>query len=196
MPYCDQKKAIFLHIPKTGGTTIKGLLKLPKLSSSDPSIRPSPQHLTCALLKDKIGQEKYEAYYKFTFIRNPWARILSTYYWRQTLPKKREVLPFDEFIQLVEHTVRHQNYYELEFGDHFIPQTEYIEKGVDVFKYEHLSTDITSIASKLGLPKPHIPDKKVKPHDAYWNYYSPSSKDIIANIYDQEIKTFEYKFGE
>lgn len=196
MPYCDDKKIIFLHIPKTGGTTVKRVLKIPMLSSADPSLRPSPQHLTCELLKEEIGEEKYESYYKFTFIRNPWARLLSSYFWRQTLPKKREVLPFGDFIKLVEDTVLNENYYKLEFGDHFIPQTNYIDDNVEVFEFKNLSGGLSKVASKLNIAIPLLAEKEVKPHDDYWDYYNLQSRDIVANIYSEEIEKFKFQFGE
>ena len=62
MPYCDEKRVIFLHVPKTGGTTIKRLFGINQLDNPDPTIRPSMQHLTCALLRREIGSEKYEEY--------------------------------------------------------------------------------------------------------------------------------------
>lgn len=196
MPYCDDKKIIFLHIPKTGGTMVKNILKIRFLSSSDPSIRPSPQHLTCELLKDRLGQKKYDQYYKFTFIRNPWARLLSSYFWRQTLPKKRKVLHFFEYIKLVEHTVLNKNYYKLEFGDHYIPQIKYTDENVDVFKYENLSGGIVEVASKLNIPKPIVGNKKVKPYDQYWEYYNKQTQSIVENIYSEEIEKFNFQFGE
>jgi hypothetical protein len=38
MPYCDEKRVIFLHVPKTGGTTIKRLFGIDQLDDPDPGI--------------------------------------------------------------------------------------------------------------------------------------------------------------
>ena len=89
MPYNDQLKTVFLHIPKTGGTTVKRLLGIRQLNSENPVLIPSPQHLTCALLRVSMGHEKYDSYFKFTFVRNPWARLVSDYFWRLSGPKKK-----------------------------------------------------------------------------------------------------------
>ena len=195
MPYNDKKKIIFLHIPKTGGTTIERLFNINLFHSSRSDERPSLQHLTCNMLCEKMGKSKYDSYYKFTFIRNPWARILSTYFWRQTLPKKRPILPFNDFINVVSDTVENNSYYEQEFGDHFIPQIEYTTGVDDIYKYENFSSEINTISSKLNIPISRIPSKNLKHYDHYWDFYDVRNRNIINNLYHEEIERFGYKFG-
>jgi hypothetical protein len=148
------------------------------------------------LLKERLGQKKYDDYYKFTFIRNPWARLLSSYFWRQTLPKKREVLPFFEYIKLAEHTVLNKSFYEFEFGDHFIPQINYIDNNVEVFRYENLGQGVAAVAKKLNLSIPIIGKKEIKPHDQYWKYYNNQTQNIIKDIYREELERFNFQFGK
>ena len=195
MPYCDQKRVIFLHIPKTGGTTIKRLFWIDQLDDPDPNIRPSLQHLTCKLLRERIGSDKYDRYYKFAFVRNPWARIVSDYFWRQQLPKKRPVLPFATFVGNAKKLVDDNNYYEQEFGDHFIPQTQYVVDVDDVFRFEDFEQGVKIVATKLGLEIDPIEEKEPKPHDRYWEYYDESSRSVINEIYIEEIERFGYEFG-
>lgn len=194
MPYCDRKKVIFLHVPKTGGKTVREIFDLPLLYNSDPAIKPSPQHLTCQLLRQRIGGYKYDCYYKFVFIRNPWARIVSSYFWRQSLPIKRVVPQFSEFIQNLERVVSEQTYYDQEFGDHFIPQVEYAELIDEIFRFEKFQQSIEKIAKKLNIPTPHVPPKKVKPYDEYWKFYNDQTRKIIARTYRKEIEMFGYEF--
>lgn len=195
MPYCDSKKAIFLHIPKTGGTTVMRLLDIRLFFDSNPGVRPSPQHFSCNILRERIGAEKYDNYYKFVFVRNPWARILSSYYWRQQLPKKRPAILFDDFVKKAQHIVQNKLYYEQEFGEHFIPQIEYTKDVDDIFRYENFKSSLMTVASKLKTPIPLIPDKTPKHYDDYWNFYSDSSREIITDIYQDEIVKFGYEFG-
>jgi hypothetical protein len=195
MPYCDEKRVIFLHVPKTGGTTIKRLLGITQLNNTDPSIRHSLQHLTCALLREKMGPDKYDQYYRFAFVRNPWARIVSDYYWRQQLPKKRPVLPFPEFVRNAQNLVHSRNYYDEEFGDHFIPQVEYITDVDDVFRFESFASGVYAVAEKLNVEIDPISAKEPKPYDKYWEYYDTKSRLIISEIYSEEIECFGYEFG-
>ncbi len=195
MPFCDDKKVIFLHVPKTGGTTIKRIFDIQLLHDSNPATNPSPQHLTCKMLREYIGNKKYSDYYKFVFVRNPWARILSSYFWRQTLPKKRPILPFNEFINNVEQVVGRQQYYDQEFGDHFIPQVEYTSDVDDIFRFEDFANGIEKIASRLGVTIVKIPPKKPKYYDNYWEYYNDYTRKVVARVYRNEIHEFGYFFG-
>ncbi len=160
-----------------------------------PDTRPSPQHLTCEMLRERIGDEKYNSYYKFSFVRNPWARLLSSYFWRQTLPKERPVLPFDVFVDNARQVVVKKLYYEQEFGDHFIPQAEYTRDVDDVFRYESFDSGVITIASRLGIPPATISPKTPKHYDNYWEFYDDSTREIVANTYRDEIDEFGYEFG-
>ena len=196
MPYCDEKRVVFLHVPKTGGTTIKRIFGIDKLNNSDPTIRPSLQHLTCTLLRNEMGAEKYDQYYKFAFVRNPWARIVSDYFWRQQLPKKRPVLPFSEFVLNAQSLVRSGNYYDQEFGDHFIPQINYTTDVDDVFSFESFAESVHTVAEKLNVQIDPISSKEPKPYDKYWQYYDQKSRLIIAEIYAEEIEQFGFEFAQ
>lgn len=193
MPYCDDKRTIFLHIPKTGGTTISMLLKLSGLQDTNPSNRPTPQHLTCTLLREALG-EKYDAYYKFTLVRNPWARLLSTYYWRQQLPKKRPVLAFEAFVEYAGEVVRTHGYYDQDFGDHFIPQVEYTRDIDQVFRYDAFEKSVQTVASRIGLSIPGIPPKEPKHYDDYRAFYTDKARALVASIYAEDIAEFDYAF--
>lgn len=194
MPYCEEKQVIFLHVPKTGGTTIKRLFEINLLDNPDPAIRPSLQHLTCKLLRQQIGDDKYDRYYKFAFVRNPWARLVSDYFWRQQLPKIRPILPFSDFVNNAQRLVLENRYYEQEFGDHFIPQVCYTADVNDVFRFENFKEGVLAVAAKLKVAVDPILPKEPKPYDKYWEFYDDKSRSIIQEIYAEEIEQFGFEF--
>ena len=74
MPVSDKYKCILLHVPKTGGSSIEKLISPitffnPKYS---PNEKYTPQHLTYSELRAKLPDEKWQTYFKFAFVRNPW----------------------------------------------------------------------------------------------------------------------------
>jgi Sulfotransferase family len=108
MPIDIRRNFVFIHIPKTGGTSIERMFHLvgrEHLFSYLPlpyfvPANKSPQHLTWLELKknievalqmhstpspgfDQTCKEFLENAYKFAFVRNPWDRFLSEYYWRK-----------------------------------------------------------------------------------------------------------------
>jgi hypothetical protein len=64
----DQFKCIFVAVPKTGSTSIRAILGSP----------PKP-HLNIWQIAGLVDERKFDTYYKFGFVRNPWDRAVSRY---------------------------------------------------------------------------------------------------------------------
>lgn len=74
MPFImPDQRAIFLHIPKTGGTSVRAYLK--KHTSGKDIYRHRPPRK--CIEDNYIPQALFENYFKFAFVRNPWARAVS-----------------------------------------------------------------------------------------------------------------------
>lgn len=87
MPIFHSKKVLFLHNPKTGGSTVESMFSIkmsPEYFYNDgrnylQGNNCALQHLSYEALKKKLAPEIFHSYYKFTFVRNPWDRLVSTY---------------------------------------------------------------------------------------------------------------------
>ena len=88
----DKKKFIFIHIYKTGGTSIRRCLE--KYDSSynffhfikskfteNSVLRPTltHKHSDAKTIRKTIGAEIYDNYFSFCFVRNPWEWQVSLY---------------------------------------------------------------------------------------------------------------------
>lgn len=95
MPVCYEHKFIFVHIPKCAGTSVRKALKSAgvRLDFEGP-VRPEHQvryaidekwlhHLPAPALKRILPENVWEEFFKFTFVRNPWDRLVSKYHFNK-----------------------------------------------------------------------------------------------------------------
>ena len=78
-------KFIFTRVTKTGSSTLVHSLK--KCGVNMNRVITSAHwngdlnHIPLWFLKKKIPTDKFDSYFKFGFVRNPWDRMVSAYYY-------------------------------------------------------------------------------------------------------------------
>ena len=214
----NEHKFFFMHIPKTGGTSIRNalnqLIQAPQPYTEKDMER---KHMSAFLLRDKIYD--WDNLWKFTFIRNPYDRMVS-YYTFYRMPRKVPYLhstrkaaiemSFPEWVRWL----KQKEFVRL--GDHpprkipmwRRPQVDFIYnngiKLVDhICRYETLEDDYNYIANKLKLNQdPSIwKHHKVLRHDNrssrledFRLYYDDESRSIVKWWFMRDIKEFNYTF--
>jgi len=187
MPINEKSKLVFIHIPKTGGTSIEEMFDIHKMISKK-CVVPSPQHITGAMVLEKIGSKLWSKCYKFTIVRNPYTRILSEYNWTGGALYGMD---FGSFIQKVRRIVREKRCYSKFKFDHFLPQHKFIE-GVEldyIGKFEDYDSVVRQLEKQTGttVKKVHTQSgKKKKTH------LTKGEKDIVYDIYEKDFKIFGY----
>jgi hypothetical protein len=71
----DKHKILFIHIPRTGGTSVENHFNYQSKHGWNPK---NSQHLT---LEEYSNHYNLDDYFKFTVVRNPWDRLVSWYIW-------------------------------------------------------------------------------------------------------------------
>src|SRR5262245_2192870 len=105
MPYSSKYNCLFIHIPKTGGTTVEKLLDMhrdwPTLDLEVLMGRLTLgvqeyqlQHLSLREAAQFVSNEMLPTCFTFTFVRNPWDRMVSEYFWRRGDGMQEEFEPF------------------------------------------------------------------------------------------------------
>jgi len=202
-------KCIFVEVPKTGSTSIRDVIGHPKKAHLDiwqikhemENDRNHYQLLTKVFLLfnkrkiKEIGENRFKAYFKFGFVRNPWDRVVSLY-----IRKGRKVatdLSFEEFVEWINlssdtciHPTPHKNQLDW-FTD---PDRNVIVDFIG--KFEKLEEDWKFICSKLGInvALPHS-NKNESSRKHYTEYYTDKTKRIIGEKFKVDIEYFGYKFS-
>jgi len=203
----DNHKFIFIHIPKTGGTstnsvlrehgrrfqTIEGLHHYILTQKPDWSVRlRNIEHTAAPVLKEFLGTETWQEFHTFSIVRNPWARMVSLYSFIQGLKQHPH--------HIISHTLSFEEYVEYLIQTRHVSQWEFLSDKngnliVDtVLKTEMLSDEGASFMSKLLNKDIIIPTKNTSDHKPYTDIYTPRSKDIVAHAFRNDIEKFEYEF--
>lgn len=142
-------------------------------------------HMSASRVKRAIGSRIWHSYLKFCFIRNPWDKAISRYYWN--MKKQGTAMTLDQCLQ--------QN----NLNDNFEIYTIKNRVAVDyVAKYENLMEELEIIYQKLGIPfDGWLPKAKggIR-HDKrhYSEVLTQEQADLIGKKCRKEIDLFGYKF--
>lgn len=177
----------FIHINKTGGSSIEKALKL------------RLEHKTALEKIEEIGRQKWDKKYNFTVIRNPWDKVVSHYHYRTETNRTdlgTRPIGFKEWVKL-SYGIRDSFYYDN--PKMFMPQSDWIEDRygrslVDfVCRFESLNDDFKVVCRKLGetLSLPHV---KTSKRGNYRDYYDKDTIEIVARWLKKDIDNFGYRF--
>lgn len=205
-----EHKFLFLAPPKVGSMSIRQSLL--EYSSIDPvkfytdssNVYYHEWHMNAKNAKKHFDVRGWDwnSYFKFSFVRNPWDRIVS---WRNY-----QILYVHEFEQLGK---REAVYYEeykklskLSFKD-WVKDNGWLESFIDscmcysdnncldfIGRFENLQGDFNTICDKIGIPRQELPHHNESKHKHYTEYYDNETKQIIAERFAPDIKYFNYKF--
>jgi hypothetical protein len=151
---------------------------------------------------DNIVPNFFADYMKFTFVRNPWDRLLSTYIYITEYNKKlrqktigERNLSFRNFVKMIKFRTL------VAFNEYIYPQYLLLPNGQEldleldfVGRFEHLEQDWGIIQKRFHLPRlGHI---RRTSHDHYSRYYDETTRNYAADYYCLDIQKFEYAFED
>lgn len=196
------KNFIFVHPPKTGGQSIEEVL-LP--------ISESIYDIHSTIFEAFKGYRKqFEHSFKFGFVRNPYDREVSNYFWHTRTNDRVEVSNFNDWVKwkYEENTgiLNYQNFadegtywYLKGFGKN--PQVGFFVDPVGdwlidfVGRYETLQQDWDYICQRMGWNYKLPWNGKSDGREAdYKRYYNQTSYDIVTEWHKVDLKIFNYNF--
>ena len=195
------KKALFMHIPKTGGMSLYRAIKHPRVKIKGHFIQ-NPLYIH---LKDSLKFYPQKPFV-FTFVRNPWDRLVSAFFYLNqggmNVSDRRDMKRYikkykGDFKAFVKEAVAEG--WALD-QLHLKPQVDWIcdddGKLLTDFtgRFETLREDIQVISEKTGIPFKSLDHRNKSKHKPYQNYYTDETLEIVANAYAKDIEMFGYKF--
>jgi len=186
-----QYNSIFVHIPKTGGTSIQRWL----LDNINAHVTKGSKHHSLDLLEQRYGKFNFS----FAVVRNPWDWCVSWYFFRRDRALRRIKNPKNKGKFNTEYNQKILKDFEKGF-EYFIKTTNlkpqsYRVQGVDyVIKLENIYKDIIPIKERFSIEAelPYL-NKSTREKD-YKNYYTSTSKNIVAEKFNDDIIKFGYEF--
>lgn len=196
--YCHYYKCIFVHIPKTGGVAIQNTL----FNSFGGG------HYTIQNYQPILGQRLFNEYFKFSFVRNPWDRLLSAYCFLKrggmnpfdAQFSETQLKQFDDFNDFVENWVNSEN---IKTFTHFKKQCDFLLNNKNKIDldflgyYENLNQDFEVIKQHLKMPSAlqlKWLNASSLERKNYKDYYNETAQKIVSKVYEQDIDLFKYTF--
>lgn len=144
--------------------------------------------------KITVSTKQYKSYYKFTIVRNPWARAYSWYKnvmrdeMHQKSYKVNDQISLNAFLKLHagKLALRTQTYWIKDFKG-AIP-LDFIGR------FETINDDFQQICEAMKIPDITLPHNIKGSGEDYREHYDEASIKIIEEVYKEEIEMFDYSF--
>jgi Sulfotransferase family len=144
-------------------------------------------HISAKEIRRLVGENVWSNCFKFTVERNPWDRQVSLYYWHYRNWKHKP--SFDLFIRSPFHRKISSNFDTYSIDGQIAADF--------VCRYETLEDDLAFVLKQIGIDaRVELPKAKGghRGEHSWRDYYTPKTRDIVAQWYAREIAAFGYSF--
>lgn len=209
-------KCIFIHISKTGGSSIQQ--DLAELNSSFEPL--TEKHILKSNLPPHANgynginkwdikhtpaifiKNEYDKYFKFCFVRTPWDLVVSTYFWwiqktkldiRKIQGKILEKLGFNAFVYSFYTDYINEIHHQGLGQTYWITHNDNRSSRIDfVGRVENINNDFAKICDTLGIIPKKLKHKNKSIHNDYRHHYDNDAKKIIYNKFYVDINNLNY----
>ena len=205
---------VFVHIPKTGGTSLATALEA-RAMKDDVLIGDTPKarrrksrlaaltprgrlwkHATLADVDGVLSPDDLSRMFTFTLVRNPWDRVVSYYFWLKDQQfdhpavASAKSLPFAGFLETpaIQQSLRQSP------ARHYMLDATGAEQCSLYIRLEAFEQDAAPLVAHLGFPvsMPHLNTSRRA--EDYRTYYDSTTRQIVADVCAEDIERFGYRF--
>ena len=192
----ENSKVIYMKCGRTAGTPMHNILnQINVVEVSRPYFFNNGSN---EWLENITDEEIKNDYFVFTFVRNPFERLISGWNAFVTIGKVNN--NFETFI-------KHNGtggYWLYEDGsisnDHWFPQSKYVEFDDGerftnfVGKFENLEEDWRSVSQRIGIQDQIKKNKYRTSKEYYRSFYTEELIEIVSDFYKRDLELFNYEF--
>lgn len=205
MPYYKKKHILFIHIPKTGGTTIEEILKkgdIQTLYSNRRNKTIPNKYLGQISLQHQTFNNiiRFRNYLKvkldnklkiISVVRNPYTRLVSDLFFWKLINNNT---PSNRVFNIIKNYVNSQG---RKYDNHNIQQYKFITngkgkliRGLILMKQERLNQDMKN---KLNIEITKNEQENTNKKKNYMSFLNDNSIRLINKFYKKDFKLFGYK---
>ncbi len=203
---------IFVHIPKTGGTSMMLALE-ERAKKDDILIGDTPKakrrrkrlkgiqtagrlwkHSTLADIDGLVSTTEIESAFVFTLVRNPWDRMVSYYHWLRTQAFDHPAVTLAkqvEFTTFLNDPSTQSAMRAAPYG-YYVTDAQGREVCDSFIRLEQFEEDSAPLWDHLGF-RLDLPVNNQSTRDRdYRNYYTQSDSALVQSLFTQDIERFGY----
>tara|TARA_B100001769_G_C22081256_1_gene582652 strand:+ start:617 stop:1276 length:660 start_codon:yes stop_codon:yes gene_type:complete len=215
----NKNRFIFVHVPKNAGQSITNALLPYSLSNSQNATSSLlgiknyikintklkkhfnfnlyshnfSDHASANIIRASIGA-RYDDYFKFAFVRNPWSWVYSNYTYAIKNNRhhrhqfiKKSGFSFSDYVEWLcldkkKRTLQREFIYD--------KNTLLVDF---VGRFENLKEDFQYVCEKLSINE-SLSHQNQSANSSYREHYSNETRLLIEKYYRLDIETFEYEF--
>jgi hypothetical protein len=203
----DDRRCIFVHIPRCAGTSIEDVIWPGPRSEKDLWMgfvdrhhnryqTGGLQHLRASQIRDAVGTARFDSYLKFAVVRNPFDRAVSQFSYMHRRPDLREFIGMDEDASFAEylHLTGRRSHVQWEKQCSFLCDEDGVLLVDLIARYERLDEDMAGVFANLGLTGVELPRLNGTEHAPYREHYRPEVRRQVEERYRDDLDRFDYGF--